>query len=197
MDLFQGNELRFSWAGPLLGTWPNLSHLVSVCQRHSSGPISHDCKGERCLVASGAICLLSVFLELESFMGFQGDSKVQIPELFEASGQPLWLSRKGWGAWCWEVPQIEMEMRIHTNPGLVLGSIHWMETRKFWGRCYKEKTKMKYAPSFRVLLAQVQEWYLGQGAVNTHIVTYLVRVTVWVWDWSREGLTLVIAVKHT
>lgn len=130
--LFQGNELR-----SLLGIWANLSHLVSVCQHHSSGPISHNCKAEKCLLASGAICLLSSWNWSYSWAS-KVTPKVQIPELFGSSGQPLWLSRKGWGYGA-EKPQIEVETRIHTNPGLVLYSLHWMETGKFWGKCYKEE----------------------------------------------------------
>lgn len=84
--------------------------------------------------------------------------KIQIPELFGAPGQPLRLG-VFWGVWCWKVPQIiEMGTRIHTNRGLALSPMHRMGTRKFWGRCYKERGSV--GPSFPALLAQVQGWYL-------------------------------------
>lgn len=144
--LFQGNELR-----SLLGIWANLSHLVSMCQHHSSGPISHNCKGEKCLLASGAICLLSSWNWSYSWAS-KVTPKVQIPELFGSFGQPLWLSRKGWGVWCWEAPNRSGDQDPHKSWSSL--GFHALNGD---GKILRKVLQRR---STRALLAQVQKSYL-------------------------------------
>ena len=71
-------------------------------------------------------------VELEPFIGFQGDSKGTDTRALPGTWSTPLVEGFGGGVQCWKVPQIiEMGTEIHTNPGLALGPMQRMGTRKF------------------------------------------------------------------
>ena len=163
-DLFQGNELRFFWAGLALGTWflsiytiwvtPN--QCVNVIQWLSFTWLQGKKGAWRPVEQS---VHQSVLLEQEPSTGsWDNSSKGTGPRGLWGSGWPLHLSREYCGLQCWKVPQRrEMGTRTHAGPGPVVDPKHQKGTRKFWRRCFRERGNV--GPSFRALLAQVHGWY--------------------------------------